>query len=80
MKKVVNKLLMIIKYHLHIFLYFYFWLGIFVGGLVAPKERIENLKSEIITEGWHISLLSIILIFPVFIIYFFRMRNKEKTD
>jgi hypothetical protein len=62
--------------HFHIVLYFYFWLGIFIGGLIAPKERIDMLNSSIITEGWHISLLSLILIGPVFIIYYSRMRKR----
>jgi len=62
--------------HFHIVLYFYFWLGIFIGGLIAPKERIDMLNSSIITEGWHISLLSLLLICPVFVIYYFRVRKR----
>ncbi|MDC0231402.1 hypothetical protein OAK19_05500 [Aureispira] len=79
MKKASKYLMALIKYHLHILLYFYFWLGIFIGGLVAPIERIEMLNSNVITEGWHISLLSVFLIFPVFVIYSFRMKRDKTT-
>jgi hypothetical protein len=79
MKRTIKNIPGILKYHLHILLYFYFWLGIFIGGLVAPKERIDILNSNIITEGWHISLLSVFLIFPVFVVYYFRMK-KDKVD
>ena len=70
----LKRIFKILFKHFHIILYFYFWLGIFIGGFIAPKERIELLKSDIITEGWHISLLSLVLICPVFIIY----RSEER--
>lgn len=67
----------ILKYHLHVLLYTYFWLGLFVGGLVAPQDRIAMLESSIITQGWHLSALSLILVLPIPIAYFFRMRKKN---
>ena len=67
----------IIKYHLHVLLYSYFWLGLFVCGLVAPQERIDMLESSIITQGWHLSALSLILVLPIPIAYFLRMRHKN---
>jgi len=64
------------KFHLHIILYSYFWLGLFVCGLVAPDWRIRELGSNVITKGWHLSLISLLLILPVPIIYWLRIRRK----
>ena len=72
--KLWNKLVNLLKYHLHIMLYIYFWFGLFICGLVAPQDRIDMLESSIITEGWHLSLLSLVLIFPVPVIYYWRIR------
>jgi len=68
-----------LKKHFHIILYSYFWFGLFICGLAAPDNRVALLESMIITKGWHISLLSLILILPVPIFYFWRMR-KNKTN
>ena len=73
MKKITIKLFSLFKEHFHVLVYFYFWLGIFVGGFVAPKDRILLLESNVISEGWHLSVLSLVLIFPVFIIYYIRV-------
>ncbi len=71
-----NKCRDVVKYHLHILLYTYFWFGLFVCGLVTPQHRIDMLESAIITKGWHLSALSLLIILPVPIIYFMRMRRK----
>ena len=68
-KKVID----FMKYHLHIALYTYFWFGLFVCGLVAPSDRIAALETDLISEGWHLSLISVFLILPVPIIYFIRI-------
>ena len=78
MKNKVKHILKLLKNHLHVVLYFYFWLGIFIGGIFAPQDRVEMLNSNVIKEGWHLSLLSIILIFPVFVIYY--LANKKKKN
>ncbi len=78
MKKKAIKLFYLFKEHFHILVYFYFWLGVFVGGFVAPKDRILLLESEVITEGWHLSALSLVLVFPVFIIYYIRVRKVNR--
>lgn len=80
MKKKIQNIINLVKEHLHIVLYFYFWLGIFIGGLVAPKERVEMLNSDLIKEGWHLSMLSLILIVPVFVIYYLRLKKKKNQD
>ena len=65
----------LLKHHLQIVLYSYFWLGLFVCGLGAPEHRVEELQSNVITKGWHLSLLSLVLILPVPIIYYVRIRR-----
>ena len=80
MKNKIQDIIKSLKDHLHIVLYFYFWLGIFVGGLVAPQERVEMLNSDLIKEGWHLSMLSLILIVPVFVIYYLRLKKKKHQD
>ena len=73
-----KKLTELLKYHLHILLYTYFWLGLFLCGLVAPQHRIDELGSAFITQGWHLSLLSLLLVLPVPLIYIWRMGKKER--
>ncbi len=80
MKNKIKSIFRTLADHIHMVLYFYFWLGIFIGGLVAPKDRVEMLNSDLIKEGWHLSLLSVILIFPVFVIYFIKFRNKKNQS
>jgi len=62
-----------LRYHLHIVLYSYFWFGLFVCGLAAPDDRVAQLESVVITKGWHLSALSLVLILPVPILYCLRM-------
>lgn len=62
--------------HLHAILFTYFWLGLCVGGLVAPEERVLLLESDWITQGWHLTLLSLVLVLPAPILYAVRMNKK----
>ena len=77
-KGIWNKLVYLIKYHFHAILYFYIWFGVFVCGLVAPQERIAELNSGVITEGWHISALSLAFILPWPVIYLLRFVFAKK--
>lgn len=74
-----EKIRRLIRYHLHILLYTYFWFGIFVCGLAAPEDRVKDLGSAVITQGWHLSLLSLVLILPAPVLYVLRMK-KENQD
>jgi len=65
-----------VKFHLHITLYTYFWFGLFLCGLLAPAQRVAALESDLISRGWHLSVLSVFLILPVPVIYILRMRNR----
>ncbi|MBU2488446.1 MAG: hypothetical protein KKA60_03550 [Proteobacteria bacterium] len=71
----MEKILYILKYHLHVILYVYFWFGLFVCGLAAPDGRVEELGSGLISRGWHLSLLSVVLVLPIPILYAWRMRK-----
>jgi len=64
----------LLKAHLHIALYTYFWFGLFVCGLAAPPHRVESLGSGVVTRGWQLSLLSTLLLLPVPLVYALRMR------
>jgi len=68
------KLIYIIKYHFHVILYFYIWFGLFVCGLAAPQERVAELGSSIITQGWHLSVLSVFIVLPWPVIYVLRFK------
>ncbi|MDP8255340.1 MAG: hypothetical protein P9M14_06290 [Candidatus Alcyoniella australis] len=71
----INSIGRFLKYHLHVALYTYFWFGLFVCGLLAPDDRIRALDTNLISHGWHLSLLSMLLVLPVPIIYLLRMRR-----
>lgn len=73
MEKIAKKLKSFLKYHLHIALYSYFWFGLFVCGLAAPNDRVAELQSTVITKGWHLSLLSLVIVLPVPILYYIRI-------
>ena len=75
-----NRLKGFLKYHIHIVLYSYFWFGLFICGLAAPDDRVLELESGLITKGWHLSLLSLVLILPVPILYLARMVRDKKTE
>ena len=59
--------------HFPFVIYVFVWFGIFVGGIFAPGEAVQVLKSNIITEGYHISLYSCIIMFPFMVFYLLRI-------
>ena len=67
----------IFRDHLHAILFSYFWLGLFVGGLVAPAERVWRLESQLVTEGWQLTLLSMVLVLPAPLFYIFRIKDSK---
>ena len=78
-KRRMDRLKGFLKVHLHILLYSYFWLGLFLCGLAAPDARVAELHSRAVTKGWHLSLISVLLILPVPILYWARMaRGRTK--
>jgi len=80
-KGIFKKLVWFLKYHFHALLFFYVWFGLFVSGLVAPPGRVANLHSSLITLGWHLSLLSTLVVLPWPIIYVlrFKLAKKDKS-
>ncbi|HUT52357.1 MAG TPA: hypothetical protein VM658_03100 [bacterium] len=77
---VFKKLAYLVKYHFHAILYLYVWFGLFICGLAAPQHRVALLDSRLITQGWHLSLLSLILVLPWPIIYVVRFINARKDQ
>ena len=55
--------------------YGWFWFGMFLCGILAPAERVTALESGVITQGWHLSLLSVLFGLPVLVLYWWRMRR-----
>ena len=79
-KGVFKKLVYFIKYHFHVILFFYVWFGLFICGLVAPPERVAELGSGLVTRGWHLSLLSALIVLPWPIIYIIRFKLAGKSS
>lgn len=70
----------VIKYHFHVIIYFYVWFGLFICGLVAPQDRVAELGSRLITQGWHLSLISVVLVLPWPVIYVIRFRHDRQKS
>ena len=66
-----------LQVHLPVVLYAWFWFGMFLCGLLAPADRVAQLESAVITEGWHLSAMSVVLGLPVILLYIHRMRAPE---
>jgi len=60
--------------HLPALLFAWFWFGMFLCGLLAPPDRVADLGSVVLREGWHISLMCLLLGFPVVYLYWRRVR------
>ena len=46
--------------HAAILLYAGFWISLSGYGLLAPPERVRLLESGLVTQGWHLSLISLL--------------------
>jgi hypothetical protein len=47
-----------LKEHLPALLFGWFWVGMILCGLLAPADRVLELQSGLITEGWHLSVMA----------------------
>ena len=79
-KGIFKKLVYFIKYHFHAILFFYIWFGLFICGLAAPPDRVTKLGSDLITQGWHLSVLSMFIVLPWPIIYVIRFKYGRKNS
>ncbi len=77
-KGLMEQIVWLIRYHFHVMLLLYVWFGLVVCGLLAPDARVEQLGSSLITRGWHLSVLSTLLVFPWPVIYFIRFRKEAR--
>jgi hypothetical protein len=74
------KLGALLKDHLHVALYAYFWFGLFVCCLAAPDERVALFGSKVVTHGWHLALACLALGLPAPIVYWRRMRRAASAN
>jgi hypothetical protein len=74
-KGLLKQVVWLIRYHFHAMLFFYIWFGLVVCGLAAPDARVEQLGSSLIVKGWHLSVLSTLLVLPWPVICFVRFRR-----
>lgn len=66
-----------IKTHTHVLLYAGFWLSLGGYGLFAPPDRVAMLDSRLVTQGWHLTAMSICFGGPVLALYWWRMRERD---
>ena len=62
--------------HLPIILYGWFFFGMVLCGFLAPEHRVRELESSLVTKGWHLSLLALLLGSPGVIGYWLRMSGR----
>ena len=63
--------------HFAITLYCWFFFGMALCGLLVPPERVAVLESALLTEGWHLSVLALLLSAPVLFLYRQRLRAPQ---
>ena len=65
--------------HLPALLYGWFWFGMVLCGLLAPEDRVAELQSGLIQQGWHLSVLALCLGTPPLIAYWLRMSGRWRS-
>ena len=68
-----------IELHFPIILYTWFWFGLILCAVFTPEERVLMLKSQVITKGWDLILVSVILSTPIFWMYWKRVSKNKKS-
>ena len=63
--------------HFAITLYTWFFFGMALCGLLVPPERVAVLESAVITQGWHLSTLAVLLVSPVLFLYRRGLQDSE---
>jgi len=64
-----------LRAHLPALLFGWFFFGMVLSGLVAPDARVAQLQSDVIREGWHLSVLAALFGTPVVLAYAWRVRG-----
>ncbi len=62
--------------HFPALLYGWFFFGLFLCGLLAPQERVRELESGLVSEGWHLSLMALVFGGTVLGAYWLRMSGR----
>lgn len=67
-----------LRNHLEITLIGWFFFGMALCGLLAPQERVALLESEVVTQGWHLSLMAIC--FGTIVVGAYLVRRRGTSD
>ena len=67
-----------LKNYLPVLLFAWFWVGMILCGLLAPDERVQELESLLVTEGWHLSVMAAVFGCLTVLPYWFRMTRRQK--
>ena len=70
-----GRLMEALRLHLPIILFGWFFLGMALCGLLAPYERVVELNSTVIGQGWHLSLLALTFGTAIITAYIWRLRQ-----
>jgi len=62
--------------HFPALLYGWFFFGLFLCGLLAPDDRVRELESGLVTEGWHLSVMALVFGGGVLGAYWLRMSGR----
>ena len=63
-----------IQRHFSAILYGWFFTGLAVSGLFAPSDRVAELNSDWVTQGWHLSMMALVFGSVTLGLYAWRMR------
>ena len=62
--------------HFPAILYGWFFFGLFLCGLLAPEERVLELESKWVTEGWRLSAMALVFGGGVLTLYILRVSGR----
>ena len=68
-----------IELHFPIILYIWFWFGLILCALFAPADGVLMLKSTMITRGWHLIVVAVVLSTPIIWLYCKRVSKSKKS-
>ena len=67
-----------LKNHFPALLYGWFWLGLALSGFFAPADRVAELGSGWVSQGWHLSLMALTFGTVTLGLYCWRLRDRTE--